>query len=234
MSLLYIIATPIGNMEDVSYRALRILGEVEAIACEDTRVTSYILQKYEIKKPKHFFSYHEHNEEASSERILSFLRQGLNVALCSDAGLPSISDPGFRAIQKAIDNEFKVDVIPGPSAVQTALVVSGLPTSSYLFKGFAPRKSGQRQNFFKPELDLPHTLIFFESKFRIIDFLKDALIVYGDRKCAVCLELTKKFEQIFRGYLSDIIEEMEKTNIKGEITVVIAGKHPKFIKPTEK
>jgi 16S rRNA (cytidine1402-2'-O)-methyltransferase len=233
MAILYIIATPIGNMEDVSFRAVRILQETDVLACEDTRVTVQILHRYNIRKPSQLFSYHEHNEEASAEKIVRILEAGSNVALCSDAGLPSISDPGFRAVQKAVAAGYQVEVIPGPSAVQTALVVSGLPTSSYLFKGFAPRKSGQRRNFFLPEVELPHTLVFFETKYRIVEFLKDALAVYSDRKCAVCLELTKKFETIYRGYISEVITQLESETIKGEITVVIAGKHHKFIRTAD-
>jgi 16S rRNA (cytidine1402-2'-O)-methyltransferase len=229
MSILYIIATPIGNMEDISFRAIRVLQETDALACEDTRVTAQILTRYQIKKPSIFFSYHDHNEEAAADRVLRVLLSS-NMALCSDAGMPSISDPGFRAVQKAIEHGHTVDVIPGASAVHTALVLSGLPTSSYIFKGFSPRKSGQRRNFFAPEAELPHTLVFFESKFRIVSFLKDALAVYGDRRCAVCLEMTKKFEQIHRGYITDLLKTLEPINIKGEITVVVAGKHPKFIR----
>lgn len=226
---LYIVATPIGNMEDMSYRAVRILGAVDALACEDTRVTKNILHRYEIPFPAHIFSYHEHNEMRAADKVIELLQSGQNVALCTDAGNPGVSDPGYRAIAKARELDLHVDIIPGPSAVTTALLASGLPTSSFLFKGFPPRKEGQRQRFLEMEKELPHTLIFFESKHRIVKFLSSALTVLGDRQCAVCIELTKKFEQIVRGYLSEVIANLEKTNIKGEITVVIAGNHPKFI-----
>lgn len=225
---LYIIATPIGNMEDISYRAVRILSEVNALACEDTRVTKNILRRYDIPFPAHIFSYHEHNEMRAADKIIELLRDGQHVALCTDAGNPGVSDPGYRAIAKAKEMGLKVDIIPGASAVTTALLASGLPTSSFLFKGFPPRKEGQRQRFLEPEKDLPHTLIFFESKHRILKFLESAFKVLGNRQCAVCIELTKKFEQVVRGYLSEVIEQLSSTNIKGEITVVIAGNHPKF------
>ena len=217
----------------MSYRAVRILGEVDALACEDTRVTKNILHRYEIAFPSHIFSYHEHNEMRAADKVVELLQNGQNVALCTDAGNPGVSDPGYRAIAKARELDLPVDVIPGPSAVTTALLASGLPTSSFLFKGFPPRKEGQRQRFLESEKELAHTLIFFESKHRIVKFLKSALIVLGNRQCAVCIELTKKFEQIVRGYLSEVIETLEKTNIKGEITVVIAGNHPKFIAADE-
>lgn len=226
---LYIIATPIGNMEDISYRAVRILGEVDALACEDTRVTKNILHRYEIPFPAHIFSYHEHNEMRAADKIIDLLNNGQNIALCTDAGNPGVSDPGYRAIAKAKELDLPVDVIPGPSAVTTALLASGLPTSSFLFKGFPPRKEGQRQRFLELEKELPHTLIFFESKHRIVKFLNSALTVLGNRQCAVCIELTKKFEQVVRGYLTEVIEQLSHSNIKGEITVVIAGNHPKFI-----
>ena len=227
---LYVIATPIGNMEDITYRAVRILGELDALACEDTRVTKNILRRYEIAYPSHIFSYHEHNEMRAAEKIMELLEGGQDVGLCSDAGCPGISDPGYRAISGAVERGFKVEIIPGPSAVSTALMASGLPSSSYTFKGFTPRKEGQRRRFLEMEKDLPHSLIFFESKHRIIKFLESALAVLGDRQCAVCLELTKKFEQITRGYLSEVITELDGTSIKGEITVVIAGNNPKFTK----
>lgn len=234
MAILYVVATPIGNMEDISYRAVRTLQETEVLACEDTRVTKNILKRYEIAYPRHIFSYHEHNEKPAAEKIVQILAGGQNVTLCSDAGLPGVSDPGYRAVTRAIEEGFSVEVIPGPSAVQTALVLSGLPTSSYTFKGFPPRKTGQRKRFLEMEKELPHTLIFFESKFRIVAFLQDALEVLGDRKCAVCLEMTKKFEQIFRGYISEVIAQLNSaSSIKGEITLAIAGNQHKFIKNDE-
>lgn len=225
---MYIISTPIGNLEDITLRAMRILKEVSVLACEDTRVTKNLLQRHEIPYPGNVFSYHEHNEEAAAKRIIGFLKDGVNVGLCSDAGTPGISDPGYRAISAAVSEGLRVEIIPGPSATTSALLFSGLPSSSFTFKGFPPRKSGQRKRFFEAEAELPHTLIFYESKFRIVKCLQDALAALGDRQVAVCLELTKKFERVHRGYLSDVIAELEAVTVKGEITVVVAGNHPKF------
>ena len=233
MGKLYVIATPIGNMEDLSYRAARILTEVDALACEDTRQTSRIFQRYELAKPRTTFSYHDHNEEMAGKRIMGLLDAGSTVGICSDGGYPGISDPGYRIIAAAREADHEVEVIPGPSAVPTALVASGLSTSSYTFKGFPPRKSGQRQRFLEPEKDLPHTIICFESPFRIGKFLTDAHVVLGNRLAAVCIELTKKFERVHRGYLEDLAEEFKGKKVKGEITVVFSGNHPKFMKPEE-
>ena len=230
MCTLYVIATPIGNMEDLSYRAVRILTEVDALACEDTRKTHQIFQRYELEKPRTMFSYHEHNEEQAGKRILGLLKEGASVGICTDGGYPGISDPGYRVIAAAREEDYIVEVIPGPSAVPTALVASGLSTSSYTFKGFPPRKSGQRQRFLEPEKDLPHTIICFESPFRIGKFLADAHTVLGNRLAAVCIELTKKFERVHRGYLEDLAAEFKDKKVKGEITVVIAGNNPKFLK----
>lgn len=227
---LFVISTPIGNLEDITLRGLRILKEVSVLACEDTRVTKNLMQRHEIPYPDNVFSYHEHNEEAAAKRIIGFLKDGVDVALCSDAGTPGISDPGYRAIAGAVAEGLRIEVIPGPSATTSALLLSGLPSSSFTFKGFPPRKSGQRKRFFEAEAELPHTLIFYESKFRIVKSLQDALAVMGDRQAAVCFELTKKFERVHRGYLSDVIAELEAATVKGEITVVIAGNHPKFIR----
>jgi len=234
MSTLYVIATPIGNLEDITYRAVRILGEVDALACEDTRHTRILFQKNEIQSPKIIFSYHDHNESRASERILGLLEQGLTVGLCSDAGYPGISDPGYRIISKVKDLGYNIEIIPGASAVPIALLSSGLPTSSYTFKGFPPRKRGQKKRFFDMEKDLPHTLIFFESPYRVGTFLEDALEVFGNRMCAVCVELTKKFEKIHKGYISELHAKFKDVKkIKGEITIVIAGNNDKFTSTEE-
>ncbi len=229
-AVLYIVATPIGNLGDIGHRAVEILGAVEALACEDTRQTRKIFSKYEISPPKIFFSYHEHNEAAAGRKILKLLAEGRSVALCSDAGTPGISDPGYRIIAEAVKLGYRVRVIPGADAVTAALLASGLPTSSFTFKGFPPRKKQQRRKFFELEKAAPHTLICFESPHRLRSLLQDALETLGDRSAAVCIDLTKMFEEIRRGYLKDLLVMFENKKIKGEVTVVIAGNHPKFIR----
>jgi 16S rRNA (cytidine1402-2'-O)-methyltransferase len=229
MGTLYLIATPIGNMEDLTYRAARLLGEVDALACEDTRITRRIFERFELPRPQTLFSYHEHNEEQAGKRILGLLAEGLAVGLCTDGGYPGISDPGYRIISAALEAGHEVQPVPGASAVPLALLASGLPTSSYTFKGFPPRKSGARKRFLEDERDLPHTLVIFESPFRIGKLLQDAFEVFGNRRAAVCLELTKKFERVERGGLEELASRFAASAPKGEITVVIAGNHPKFI-----
>lgn len=228
MGKLYLVSTPIGNLEDLTLRALRVLGEVDAVACEDTRVTRKIFERHAVRPPREIFSCNEHNERASLGRILAVLEAGGSVALCSDAGTPGISDPGFRLVGAIAERGHAVEALPGPSAVHTALVLSGLPTSSYTFKGFPPRKDGKRRAFLAEELDRPHTLVFFESPFRIGRLLAAAREVYGRRQAAVCIELTKKFERVERGYLDELAEKFSGAKVKGEVTLVVAGNHPKF------
>ncbi len=230
MATLYLVATPIGNLEDLTHRAVRVLGEVSALACEDTRLTPRLLQHYGIARPRTLFSYHEHNEEQAGRRILGLLGDGVDVALCTDGGAPGISDPGFRAIIAAIGAGHAVVPLPGPSAIHTALLISGLPTSTYTFKGFPPRKSGARRRFIAAEAPAPHTLVFFESPYRVDKFLGDALAVLGDRRAALCIELTKRFERVERGFLAELAPCYNTAKIKGEVTIVIAGNHPKFMR----
>ncbi len=225
---LYIIATPIGNLEDITLRAIRILGTVDALACEDTRLTRKIFARHGIPSPKSILSYNEHNETRAGHRILDLLRRNLTVGLCSDSGCPGISDPGYRIISQAHEEGLPVEVIPGASAASTALLASGLPTSSYTFKGFPPRKPGPLRRFLEIDLDLPHTLIFFESPLRVAALLEAACEIYGDRMAALCIELTKKFERTHRGFLSDLIHIIKDKKIKGEVTIVIAGNNEKF------
>ena len=229
---LYVIATPIGNLEDISFRAVRVLGEVEALACEDTRFTRRIFERHAIRSPRTLLSYHEHNEQHAGQRILGLLESGVSVALCTDGGYPGISDPGYRIIAECRERGFRVDVIPGPSAVSVAIVASGLSTASFTFKGFPPRKPGPLKSFLEMERDLPHTLVFFESPFRVAKFLAAARTVYGNRLGAVCIEMTKKFEEIHRSYLDELIEKFHTKQPKGEVTVIIAGNNPKFARPT--
>jgi len=228
MGTLYVIATPIGNLEDMTLRAIRLLGEVDVLACEDTRMTRRIFERYEIAKPRTMFSYHEHNEDRAGARIIGLLAEGCDVALCSDGGCPGVSDPGYRIIRDSLDAGHAVDIVPGPTAVTTALLASGLSTSSFTFKGFPPRKSGPRKRFLEEDAGAPHTLIIYESPFRIGKLLADAFAVLGDRQAAVCIELTKKFERVERGYLGDLARDFAERKVKGEICLVIAGNNPKF------
>ncbi len=228
MATLYFIATPIGNLEDISHRALRVLGVVDAVACEDTRVTWRIFERYGIKPPETRFSCHEHNEEQAAKRVMGLLDAGQSVALCTDGGHPGISDPGYRLAALCHERGHRLEVIPGPSAATTALVASGLSTSSFTFKGFPPRKSGQRRRFFAMDRDLPHTLIVYESPFRVGQCLADAHAALGNRLAAVCLELTKKFEAVHRGWLADLAGQFKGKEAKGEVTIVISGNNPKF------
>lgn len=233
MATLYVVATPIGNLEDISYRAVRILGEVAALACEDTRKTRVLLERCQIAPPKQILSYHEHNEERAGRKILELLKCHKDVGLCSNAGYPGISDPGYRIITSAIDQGARIEVIPGAGAVAPALLSSGLPTSSYTFKGFPPRKPGPRHRFLVMEREQPHTLICYESPYRLLNLLEIALEVLGDRRAAVCIELTKKFEAVHRGYLSELIGAFTDAKIRGEVTLVIAGQHAKLIRAPE-
>lgn len=230
---LILIGTPIGNMEDLSPRAARMLGEVDALACEDTRMTRRLFERFEIPSPRTVFSYHEHNERQAGKRVLGLLNEGLTVGLCSDGGMPGISDPGYRIINEAYEAGHALEVVPGPSAVTTALLLSGLPSSSFTFKGFPPRKPGPRKRFLEMDAALPHTMIIFESPFRIRALIENALEVLGDRQAALCLELTKKFERVHRGSLSEILSSLGPKPPKGELTLVIAGNHPKFLGKSE-
>jgi 16S rRNA (cytidine1402-2'-O)-methyltransferase len=234
MARLFIIATPIGNLEDITLRAIRVLGELDALACEDTRHTRKIFEKHGIKSPRTILSYREQNEAQAGARIIGLLKEDLAVGICSDAGYPGISDAGYRIIAKAIDEGFPVEVIPGAGAIEPALLSSGLPTSSFTFKGFAPKKPGPRRRLLEMDKDLPHTLVLYESPFRLHSLLVDALAVLGDRRAAVCIELTKQFEKIARGALSELCAQFEGANVRGEITVVIAGNHPKFARQEDR
>lgn len=225
------VATPIGNLEDLTFRAVQIFSRADVLACEDTRLTRKIFSRYQVPVPKIFFSYHEYNEEAAGQKILRLLEQGKTVALCTDAGTPTVSDPGYRIVVSAIERGFPVEAIPGPSAVTTALVASGLPTSSFTFKGFPPKKGGPRQKFLEMEKDSPHTLVFFESPKRVAVFLEEAGAVLGNRLACLCLEMTKLHQEIVRGYLKELVEWSTGREIKGEVTLVISGNNPKFEKP---
>jgi 16S rRNA (cytidine1402-2'-O)-methyltransferase len=228
--MLYVIATPIGNLEDITYRAVRVLGEVDVLAAEDTRRTRILFEKFNIPSPKKIISYREQNEKTAGDGLLKLLMEGKSVALCSDAGYPGLSDPGYRLISAAIEKGIEVVVIPGAGAISTSILSSGLPSDSFTFKGFPPKKSGARTRWLEMDRDLPHTLVIFESPMRVVKLLDSALEVLGDRKSSVCIELTKKFEEIHRGFISELAENLRDVKIKGEVTIVIAGNNPKFLK----
>lgn len=219
--MLYLVATPIGNLADISLRALEVLRSVDLIASEDTRKTSILLHHYDIHKPQK--SYHAFNEKRVVPYLIQKLIEGQSIAVVTSAGTPSISDPGYSLVRAAIDNAIPLTAIPGPAAVIIAVTLSGLPAHSFTYKGFPPRKSGARQRFITEDLDSPHTQVFYESPYRIQAFLEDALAVLGNRQAAVANDLTKKFESIMRGSLSELIEVIKNEPPRGEYTVVIEG-----------
>ncbi|MDR2849006.1 MAG: 16S rRNA (cytidine(1402)-2'-O)-methyltransferase [Verrucomicrobiota bacterium] len=223
---LRIVATPIGNLADLSPRALEALKAADLIACEDTRRTWGLLSAFGIPRPE-MISYRQGNEERIGDSILQALQAGRSVALCSDGGYPGISDPGYRLIRRAAQERVAFEVLPGASAVDLALLYSGLSTASFTFKGFPPRRPGALRRFFDEEKASPHTLVCFESPFRVGPSLKAAFEALGDREAAVCIELTKAHERIHRGYLSALIPLFGKP-VKGEVAFVIAGDNPKF------
>mgnify|MGYP003382132242 CR=1 FL=1 len=219
--MLYLVATPIGNLGDITLRALEVLREVDYVASEDTRKTGLLLKHFDIKKPQ--IAFHEHNEEKAGRRIVGLLQEGHAIAVVSDAGTPGVADPGYTLVRQAIELDLPVTMIPGPSALIMALVLSGLPSHSFTFRGFPPRKSGKRRTFLAIDRDLPHTLIFYESPHRLREFLADALAIYGDRPAAVANELTKMFETVRRGSLSELIASLGDVEPRGEYVVVIGG-----------
>lgn len=224
---LYVVATPLGNLEDASPRVREVLARAPVIACEDTRRTWQLLSALGIPRPE-MFSYRQGNEEQVTRRITGFVQAGTPVVLCSDGGYPGISDPGYRVIRTFAVEGLPYTVVPGPCSVDLALLLSGLPTSSYTFKGFPPRKSGALRKFFEQEKLLPHTLICLESPFRVVKTLEAALEVLGDREAAICFEMTKLHERTMRGTLSGLLTDLGSRPLKGEVTLVFAGANPKF------
>jgi 16S rRNA (cytidine1402-2'-O)-methyltransferase len=219
--MLYLVATPIGNLGDITLRALEILRTVDFIASEDTRKTGLLLKHFEIKKPQ--IAFHEHNEAQAGARIAGIWRQGQSVALVTNAGTPGISDPGFTLVRRAIANNVAVTMAPGPTGLIMALVLSGLAVHSFTFRGFPPRKPGPRRRFLAVDKDAPHTLVFYESPYRLEALLADALTVYGDRQAALANDLTKLFERVERGSLSELQASVNGQTLRGEYIVVVAG-----------
>jgi len=229
MPVLYVIATPIGNLEDISLRALRLLREVKLIAAEDTRTTRHLLNAHNIKTP--LTSYHEHSKKAKLDYLLNYLEKE-DLALVSEAGTPGLSDPGYELIVAAIERGISVVPIPGASAVITALVISGLPTDQFLYLGFLPRRKGQRQRLLSSIVDEPRTIVAFETPHRLRKALSDIEEILGNRRLSVCRELTKIHEEIFRGRVSQAREHFAEP--RGEFSLVIEGKTRAWLKFQER
>ncbi len=222
MSVLYIIATPIGNLEDISERALRTLSEVDLILCEDTRVTRKLLDHYQIKVP--VISYHQHSKINKVEYIIGFLKEGKDLALVSDAGTPGISDPGNKLVSEVYKLGFKICPIPGASAAITAASISGFPMDKFIFMGFPPQKK-KRRKFFEEAASSKYPVVFYESTYRILKTLEELKEIDNTLLLMVCRELTKKFETVYRGEIEKVIEEIKRGEIKGEFVVVLEGQN---------
>ena len=216
---LYLVATPIGNLSDITHRALQVLRDVDLIACEDTRHTHKLLSHYGITTKT--ISYHEHNEQQRSAQLIDQLKQGSRIAVVSDAGTPAISDPGFRLVRAAIENEVLVVPVPGPSALISALIAAGLPTDEFFFAGFLPPRSNARRARLSELQSVRGTLIFYEAPHRLAATLKDAYEILGERDAVVARELTKVHEEIRRGRLSEVSDHYEHEEPRGEIVVLI-------------
>lgn len=231
--VLYLAATPIGNVQDASMRLISALKDADVIACEDTRKTRFLLQALEISTSATLISHHEHNERDRIAQILQMLTNEKRVLVVSDAGMPAVSDPGFPLVQSAVEKGFEVEVLPGPSAVTTALVLSGLPTDRFVFEGFLPRKSGERKKHLEALAKEPRTIVLFESGHRIAQSLADIAEAFGaDRRIALCRELTKTYQEVIRATTSELAKRAE-TEILGEITLVIAGAEPQAVTPLD-
>lgn len=206
----------------MSLRAIETLRSVDYVVSEDTRKTGFLLKHFEVHKPQ--ISFREDNEKRTLPKLMGLLTSGSNIALVTDAGTPAISDPGFTLVREALAAEIEMTAIPGPTALITALVLSGLPVHSFTFRGFPPRKAGPRKRWLAIDVQSPHTLIFYESPYRLKAFLQDALEVYGDRPAAIANDLTKKFETMYRGSLGELVERFASESILGEYCVLVGGK----------
>ncbi|MBN1145773.1 MAG: 16S rRNA (cytidine(1402)-2'-O)-methyltransferase [Anaerolineales bacterium] len=223
MGTLFLVATPIGNLEDIGARALRVLGQVELIAAEDTRQTRKLLDHYGIRTPQ--ISYHEHNKLRRLDEVLAALARG-DVALVSDAGTPALNDPGYELVRAALEAGYPISPLPGPCAPIAALVASGLPTDAFLYLGYLPRRSAERRRLLAEVGGQTHTLVFLEAPHRLLESLQDLLHVLGDRPAAVARELTKLHEEIFRGKVSEALAHFTDQAPRGEFTLVIGGAAP--------
>ncbi len=222
--VLYVVSTPIGNLEDITLRALRVFKEVDLIAAEDTRRTRQLLTHYGIHKP--LISYHEFNLRLREESLLNELREGKNIALVTDAGTPGISDPGEELVRRVIQESIPLIPIPGPAALIAALSVSGLPTESFLFHGFLPSKASARQKLLRSLAERTETLVFYESPRRLRSFLGDAVGFLGDRQVVVAREMTKVYEEIYRGTITEVLDQLGEQEVKGEVTIILEGGKP--------
>lgn len=229
---LYLVPTPIGNLKDITLRALEVLESVDIIAAEDTRQTLKLLNHFNIKKT--LISYHKHNEQAKSEEIISRLKEGNNIAIVTDAGTPGISDPGAVIASKCIEENIDFDVLPGATAITTALVYSGLDTTRFLFRGFIPRETKDRKILIEEVRDVKESIIFYESPHRLLSTLSLLSETLGNRKIAACRELTKLHEEIIRGDILEVIEHFKEKGIKGEFVLVVQGKQKEEIEEEKK
>ena len=219
--MLYVVATPIGNLGDITLRALEVLKSVDVVAAEDTRHSGLLLKHFEIKKP--FVSYHQHNEAARTAELVERLARGENVALITDAGTPGLSDPGIRLIRECINRELPFTIVPGASAILMALVGSGFPTDKFSFRGFLPVKSGQRERELRIAAESEQATVFFESPYRLLKTLQACSSIMPDRQLCIARELTKKFEEFRRGTAAELFAWYEAHSAKGEIVVVVSG-----------
>ncbi|MBN1212196.1 MAG: 16S rRNA (cytidine(1402)-2'-O)-methyltransferase [candidate division Zixibacteria bacterium] len=221
---LYLIPTPIGNLDDISVRALEVLERVDLVACEDTRTSGQLLKHFGLKKK--LISYHEFNERGRAGQLLALLKEGQSVGVITDAGSPGISDPAYRVVRTALENDIEIIALPGPTALIPALTASGLPTDRFFFEGFLPPKSGGRAKRLKSIKEFEHTLVFYESPHRVQKSFQAMLEILGDRPACLAREISKKFEEFIRGNISDILENIDKRKIKGEMVIIVAGHKP--------